>query len=47
MDRGVDARKMLMGEEVPLRLGYVGVKNRSQLDINQDTKVKKALQAER
>lgn len=47
MDRGVDARKMLLGEEVPLRLGYVGVKNRSQLDINQDTKVKKALQAER
>ena len=47
MDKGVDARKMLMGEEVPLRLGYVGVKNRSQLDINQDLKVKKALQGER
>lgn len=30
MDKGTDARNMLMGKDVPLRLGYVGVKNRSQ-----------------
>ena len=34
MDKGTSARRMLLGQEVPLRLGYVGVKNRSQLDIN-------------
>lgn len=28
MDRGTDAIKMLTGEDIPLRLGYVGVKNR-------------------
>ena len=30
MDRGTSAKKMLMGQDVPLRLGYIGVKNRSQ-----------------
>jgi dynamin 1-like protein len=34
MDRGTNARKLIMGEEVPLRLGYIGVKNRNQLDIS-------------
>jgi hypothetical protein len=29
MDRGTDARKMLLGKEVELKLGYIGVKNRS------------------
>ena len=29
MDSGVNARKLLRGEEVPLKLGYVGVKNRN------------------
>lgn len=29
MDKGTDARKMLMGGDVNLRLGYVGVVNRS------------------
>ncbi len=29
MDRGTDARKMLKGDDVNLKLGYVGVKNRS------------------
>lgn len=36
MDRGTDARNLLMNKgEVPLMLGYVGIKNRSQADINQ------------
>ncbi|PPD83854.1 hypothetical protein GOBAR_DD19200 [Gossypium barbadense] len=30
MDRGTDARNLLLGKVVPLRLGYVGVVNRSQ-----------------
>lgn len=29
MDRGTNARKVIMNEEVKLRLGFVGVKNRS------------------
>ena len=33
MDQGTDAASMLRGEDVPLRLGYVGVKMRSQQDI--------------
>ena len=33
MDAGTDARKTLMNEEIPLRLGYVAVKNRSKQDL--------------
>jgi len=29
MDAGTNARNMILGNEVPLRLGYVAVKNRS------------------
>lgn len=29
MDRGTDAAKMLMGEEIPLRLGYTGKRERA------------------
>jgi len=29
MDRGTNAKRMIMNQEVPLRLGYVGVKNRA------------------
>lgn len=29
MDRGTNARKLLMGEEVALKLGYIGVRNRN------------------
>jgi dynamin 1-like protein len=34
MDAGTDARRALLNEEIPLKLGYVGVKNRSKLDLN-------------
>ncbi len=47
MDKGTDARKMLMGEEIQLKLGYVGVRNRSQQDINDKVKVKKSIDEER
>lgn len=33
MDKGTNAKTLLTGAEVPLRLGYVGVKCRSQQDI--------------
>lgn len=29
MDKGTDAKRLLHGDDVALRLGYVGVKNRS------------------
>lgn len=47
MDRGTNAKRMLLGQEVPLRLGYVGVKNRSQQDINDNMRVVKALKEEK
>ncbi|CAN1803027.1 Dynamin-related protein 3B [Linum perenne] len=46
MDRGTDARNLLLGKVVPLRLGYVGVVNRSQEDINLNRTVRDALAAE-
>ncbi|KAI3948052.1 hypothetical protein MKX01_014651 [Papaver californicum] len=46
MDRGTDARNFLLGKVVPLRLGYVGVVNRSQQDIMQNLSIKDALAQE-
>lgn len=46
MDAGTNARNMIMGNEVPLRLGYVAVKNRSQQDIIDSKGVKQALKEE-
>ena len=47
MDRGTNAKKTIMGQDVQLKLGFVGVKNRSQEDINNLVKVEMALQEER
>ncbi|KAL8450242.1 hypothetical protein Emed_002599 [Eimeria media] len=47
MDKGTDASKMLLGEEIPLRLGYTGVKNRSQADIRAGKSVQACLEDER
>lgn len=47
MDQGTDACKMLRGEDIPLRLGYVGVKMRSQQDISDNKPVKNALKDEK
>ena len=47
MDKGTNAKRMIMGQEVPLRLGYVGVKNRSQQDITDKMRVYKALNEEK
>ncbi|KVI01847.1 Dynamin [Cynara cardunculus var. scolymus] len=46
MDRGTDARNFLLGKVIPLRLGYVGVVNRSQEDIMFNRTIKDALVAE-
>ncbi|KAA8545668.1 hypothetical protein F0562_020881 [Nyssa sinensis] len=46
MDRGTDARNFLLGKVIPLRLGYVGVVNRSQEDIILNRTIKDALVAE-
>jgi replication fork clamp-binding protein CrfC len=40
MDRGTDARAVLSNKEIPLKYGYVGIKNRSQEDIMNKVKVK-------
>lgn len=47
MDKGTDARKALMGEEIELRLGYVGVKNRSKKDLIDKIPMKEAFRKER
>ncbi|KAK1430297.1 hypothetical protein QVD17_12939 [Tagetes erecta] len=46
MDRGTDARHLLLGKVIPLRLGFVGVVNRSQEDIMLNRSIKDALAAE-
>ncbi|KAI3863296.1 hypothetical protein MKW98_029594, partial [Papaver atlanticum] len=43
MDRGTDARNLLLGKVIPLQLGYVGVVNRCQEDIIQNRSIKDAL----
>lgn len=46
MDKGTDAWKMILNKEIPLRLGYIGVKGRTQEDINNQVKVDMALEEE-
>jgi hypothetical protein len=43
MDKGTNALKMLKGQEIPLKLGYVGVKLRSNQDIKDNLSVQKAI----
>ncbi|KAK9698176.1 hypothetical protein RND81_08G086900 [Saponaria officinalis] len=46
MDRGTDACNFLQGKVIPLHLGYIGVINRSQADINKNKSVTEALSFE-
>jgi replication fork clamp-binding protein CrfC len=46
MGEGSDASKILLNDEVKLKLGYIGVKNRSQQDIINKVPVQKALRTE-
>eukprot|EP00210_Caulerpa_lentillifera_P001828 g1758.t1 len=42
MDKGTNAVALLKNEVVPLRLGYIGIVNRSQRDINNNIDIKSA-----
>merc|ERR1719193_2049195 len=46
MDQGTNALNYLNGTVVPLKLGYVGVVNRSQKDINDGKTIQEAIKAE-
>lgn len=46
MDKGTNAVALLKNEVVPLRLGYIGIVNRSQMDINNKIDMKVARQNE-
>ncbi|KAL7722548.1 dynamin [Entamoeba marina] len=47
MDKGTDAMDILYGRVYPLKLGYIGVLNRSQHDIETNVPIRKALQNEK
>jgi len=47
MDKGTNAKKLILGSDIPLKLGYVGVKGRSQQDIHDKMKVTRALEIEK
>lgn len=46
MDRGTNAKRMIEGKDVQLRLGFIGIKNRSQQDIIDRISVKVAIERE-
>jgi len=46
MDKGTDALEMLMGKVIPLKLGFIGVVNRSQQDIITKKSIRDALKSE-
>lgn len=46
MDKGTDAKNMLLNKEIPLKLGYIGVKGRSQQDVDLNMTVAEALKEE-
>jgi dynamin 1-like protein len=47
MDRGTNALDILTGKIIPLRLGFIGVINRSQEDILNDKPISEALETEK
>eukprot|EP01103_Thecamoeba_quadrilineata_P003708 TRINITY_DN1345_c0_g1_i1.p1 TRINITY_DN1345_c0_g1~~TRINITY_DN1345_c0_g1_i1.p1 ORF type:complete len:756 (+),score=121.92 TRINITY_DN1345_c0_g1_i1:38-2305(+) len=46
MDQGTDALDMLTGKVIPLKLGFIGVINRSQQDIITNKPIREALKSE-
>lgn len=42
MDKGTDCMDVLLGKVYPLKLGFIGVVNRSQADINKNKDIKSA-----
>lgn len=47
MDRGTDAQNLLIGNVIHLHHGFVGIINRSQLDIQRNKSIQLALKAEK
>lgn len=47
MDAGTDANDFLTGKVIPVKLGIIGVINRSQKDINEKKSIKDSLEAEK
>lgn len=47
MDKGTDAMDILLGNVYPLRLGFIGVVNRSQEDINANVSIHESLEKEK
>lgn len=47
MDQGTNAKDSLLGKTIPLNLGYVGVINRTNLDIKNNKPVIKHLEDEK
>lgn len=47
VDRGVDLKKVLTGEELPLKLGYHAIVNRSKQDMANKVPINKALENEK
>eukprot|EP01006_Ploeotia_vitrea_P043141 TRINITY_DN66695_c0_g1_i1.p1 TRINITY_DN66695_c0_g1~~TRINITY_DN66695_c0_g1_i1.p1 ORF type:complete len:528 (+),score=100.45 TRINITY_DN66695_c0_g1_i1:939-2522(+) len=47
MDEGTDCVDVLTGKVIPLKMGFIGVVNRSQKDINEQKDIKLSLAAER
>lgn len=47
MDKGTNAFEFLCGEVIPVKLGIIGVVNRSQKDINQHKTIEQSLEAEK
>ena len=43
MDAGTDANERLKGKDYPLKLGYFGVKCRSQLQIDNNISIRDAI----
>lgn len=46
MDQGTDAHDLLLGRVIPVKLGIIGVVNRSQMDINNEKDIKDAIRDE-
>merc|ERR1712142_287462 len=46
MDHGTDAMDILCGRVIPVRLGIIGVVNRSQMDINKKKDIAEAIKDE-
>jgi len=47
MDKGTDAMEMLSGQVIPVKLGIIGIVNRSQQDINEDKTIDEQLMDEK